>query len=170
VCMIIKADLQHLHTNMFMLEHFFYTKISTTEIGFTIVNFKAAVEYLKSDELQRAFQDYERGRVKARARNQLRRSVTSTAPRMSSVTAVTEHPLAPLGHVASDDRALNRSVSARTISRAEMQDRRRTVAYGPSSSAYGTSYHAPEVINVNENNNKNDALSHLKSLGDSSMF
>lgn len=54
--MIIKADLQHLHTNMFLLEHFFFTKISTTEIGFTIVNFKAAVEYLKSDELQRAFQ------------------------------------------------------------------------------------------------------------------
>ncbi len=159
VCMIIKADLQHLHTTVFMLEHFFFTKISTTEIGFTIVNFKAAVEYLKSDELQRAFQDYERTRVKARARNQLRRSVTSTVPRMSSVTAVTEHPLS---HVATDDRALNRSVSARTISRAEMQDRRRTVAYG-------TSYHAPEVINVNENGKK-DALSHLKSLGDSSMF
>lgn len=162
VCMIIKADLQHLHTTMFMLEHFFFTKISTTEIGFTIVNFKAAVEYLKSDELQRAFQEYERTRVKARARNQLRRSVTSTVPRMSSVTAVTEHPLAPLTQ-ATDDRALNRSVSARTISRAEMQDRRRTVAYG-------TSYHAPEVINVNENNSKKDALSHLKSLGDSSMF
>lgn len=81
---------------------------------------------------------------------------------MSSVTAVTEHPLAPLSH-ATDDRALNRSVSARTISRAEMQDRRRTVAYG-------TGYHAPEVINVDENNGKKDALSHLKSLGDSSMF
>lgn len=169
MCLIVKADLQHLHTNMFLLEHFFFTKISTTEIGFTVVNFKAAVEYLKSDDLQRAFQDYERSRVKARARNQLRRSVTSTVPRMSSVTAVTEHPLAPLEHATADDRALNRSVSARTITRAEMQDRRRTVAYGPSTSSHGSSYHAPEVINVNENN-KNDALSHLKSLGDSSMF
>jgi len=48
---IIRAKLQCLITNLYYMENFSFSKISTSSLGFTLVTFRAAIEYLKSNHV-----------------------------------------------------------------------------------------------------------------------
>jgi len=48
---IIRAAPQYLHSNLAYMHYFTYSNISTTSLGFTLVTFRAAVEYVQSEHL-----------------------------------------------------------------------------------------------------------------------
>jgi len=51
---ITRVDLKYLESNMYYMENFIFTNISTTQFGFTLVNFRAAILFLRGDQLPQA--------------------------------------------------------------------------------------------------------------------
>jgi len=49
---IIQAQPKHLHSNILYMDYFIFANIANTSFGFTLVTFRAAVEYLRSDEIK----------------------------------------------------------------------------------------------------------------------
>lgn len=50
VYILIQGKPCHLFTNLFLMQHFVFVNISTTELGFNLVTFSAASEYIRSDK------------------------------------------------------------------------------------------------------------------------